>query len=165
MKKPRRGASNSGPRALRRAAVAAPTPRERAIDLARRFKLPEAIEVLRAALVAVERAPAPAPTDIASILVDLAQFRAATGDLSAATADALRAVSLLRAVAPAPAGALGFALFTLARLEFAAASDGATGTLRDAVQLLTAAHGVDHPITQQALQIARQTGALDPSGG
>lgn len=164
MKKPRHGASHEGPKSPRRAAVAAPTPRERAIDLARRFKLPEAIAVLRAHLVAVERAPAPVPTDVASILVDLAQFRAATGDLSGATADALRAVGLLRAVAPAPAGPLGFALFTLARLEFAAASDNAPASLREAVQLLTAVHGVDHPITQQALQIARQTGALDPFG-
>ncbi len=163
MKKHRHGASNAGPRSLRRAAAAAPTPRERAIELARRFKLPEAIAVMRAHLAAVERAPAPAPTDVASILVDLAQFRAAAGDLSGATADALRAVSLLRAVEPVPAGPLGFALFTLARLEFAASSDGAVGSLRDAVRLLTAAHGVDHPITQQALQIARQTGALDPA--
>ena len=137
-----------------------PSARERAISLARQFKLPEAIAILRAALLSVEQTVDAAPADVASVLVDLAQLRAATGDLPAATADALRAVSLLRPMGAAQNAALGFALLTLARLEFAASVDAAPTTLRESLQLLTDAHGADHAITQQALQIARLTGVI-----
>ena len=160
-KKPRRVARSSAGRSAPAAPVATLSPRDQAMQLARQFKLPEAIAVLHAALLAVEGGAAPAPSAIASILVDLAQFRAATGELPAATADALRAVSLLRPVAGAQPAALGFALFTLARLEFAASTDSAPATLREAVALLTDAHGADHPITRQALQVAQLTGVLD----
>ena len=57
--------------------------------------------------------------------------------------------------------ALGFALLTLARLEFAASVDAAPTTLRESLRLLVDAHGADHAITQQALQIARLTGVVD----
>ncbi|MDB4928323.1 MAG: hypothetical protein JWM10_807 [Myxococcaceae bacterium] len=138
-----------------------PSARQRAMSLARQFKLPEAIAILRTALLAAEQTVDAAPADVASVLVDLAQFRAATGDLPAATADALRAVSLLRPMGASQNAALGFALLTLARLEFAAPADAAPNTLREALQLLTDAHGADHAITQQALQIARLSGVVD----
>lgn len=131
--------------------------------LARQFKLLEAITILRAALVSAEQSADARPAEVASVLVDLAQLRAATGDLPAAMADALRAVSLLRPMGSTQNAALGFALLTLARLEFAASVDAAPTTLRESLRRLTDAHGADHPITQQALQIARLTGVADPA--
>jgi hypothetical protein len=159
-KKSRRAAPVAAKRRPTAPAVG-PSARERAMSLARQFKLPEAIAILRAALLSAERAADAAPPDVASVLVDLAQLRAATGDLPAATADALRAVSLLRPLGPSQSAALGFALLTLARLEFAASVDAAPTTLRESLRLLTDAHGADHAITQQALQIARLAGVVD----